>query len=66
MHKDSCEEVAKMCYYELLYKLVSYTQNLSLSIYIYSVGGGALLFVVGGAIRLVDSDNEHDSIMLNS
>ena len=31
-----------------------------------SVGGGAWPFLVGGVICLVNSDNERDSVLLNS
>ena len=35
-------------------------------IFLDSVGGGAWPFLVGGVICLVNSDNEQDSVLLNS
>ena len=35
-------------------------------IFLDSVGGGAWPFLVGGVICLVNSDNERDSVLLNS
>ena len=35
-------------------------------IFLDSVGGVAWLFLVGGVICLVNSDNEQDSVLLNS
>ena len=35
-------------------------------LFLDSVGGGAWPFLVGGVICLVNSDNERDSVLLNS
>ena len=37
-----------------------------LKIFLDSMGGGAWPFLVGGVICLVNSDNERDSVLLNS
>jgi hypothetical protein len=37
-----------------------------LKLFLDSMGGGAWPFLVGGVICLVNSDNERDSILLNS
>ena len=38
----------------------------SRQLFLDSVGGGAWPFLVGGVICLVNSDNERDSVLLNS
>ena len=38
----------------------------SRQLFLDSVGGGAWPFLVGGVIYLVNSDNERDSVLLNS